>query len=326
MPDLASLNSPSAGWIVLGVVIVIALAVDLVIFGSKHRALSLREALLASAGWVSLALLFNAFVFATQGAKPGLEFLTGYLIELSLSVDNLFVFLLLFRYFAVPPAHQREVLFWGILGAVVFRLAFIFAGVALLQRFHFLIYIFGLILIFSGVRMWAQDETEMNPEKNPVLRLLRRFLPITPTYEDGKFLVRRGGLWATPLFVVLVMVETTDLVFAVDSIPAVLAITRDPFIVFSSNVFAILGLRALFFSLQGVMGLFHYLHYGLAFILVFVGVKMVLSDVFHLPTPWALAVVGGTLALCVVLSLMFPRRQAPPAPTAADSDREAPPL
>jgi tellurite resistance protein TerC len=306
------MTGTSTGWYIFSAFVVVALAVDLFVLHRRSHAISLREALLGSALWISLALLFNVGIYVTRGHQPAIEFLAGYLIELSLSVDNLFVFLLLFRYFAVPAQYQHKVLFWGIVGAVVMRLAFILAGVALLDRFHWAIYIFGVILILSGIRMWRADEAQVHPEKNPVLNLFRRFVPLTGDYEGSRFFVRRASrLVATPLLLVLVMVETTDLVFAVDSIPAVLAITHDPFIVFTSNIFAVLGLRALFFSLSNVMGLFHYLHYGLAAILIFVGLKMVLADIFHVPTPIALGVVVAILAGCVVVSIMH-RREARP--------------
>jgi len=316
------MTQSATGWYVFAVFVAAALAVDLFVLHRRTHTIGLKEALLGSALWIALALLFNVGILVTRGHQPAVEFLAGYLIELSLSVDNLFVFLLLFRYFAVPAKYQHKVLFWGIVGAVAMRLAFIMAGVALLGRFHWAIYVFGAILIFSGVRMWRQEEAEIHPERNPVLNLFRRFVPITPGYEEDRFFVRRATRWvATPLFLVLVMVETTDLVFAVDSIPAVLAITSDPFIVFTSNIFAVLGLRALFFSLSNVMGLFHYLHYGLSAILVFVGLKMVLDDVVHIPTPIALGVVVATLAACVVLSLLHRR---PPATDAGEDDPAEP--
>ncbi len=307
--DLAGppMTSLTAGWLLFAGVVLVSLTLDLAVLNRKSHEIRLREALWTSAFWVALALAFSGWILYARGHRPALEFLTGYLIELSLSVDNLFVFLLLFTYFSVPSRYQHRVLFWGILGAVVFRLAFIFAGVALLNRFHWLLYLFGAILVWSGVKMARQHETEVHPERNPVLALLRRFLPITRDYHGGSFFVRNEGLFATPLLVVLVMVETTDLVFAVDSIPAVLAITRDPFIVFTSNVFAILGLRALFFSLAGVMRLFHYLHYGLAFILVFVGGKMLVSHWVEVPIPVTLGVVMLTLVVCVIASIANPR-------------------
>jgi tellurite resistance protein TerC len=297
----------TTGWLLFSGVVALALALDLLVFNRRSHEVRLREALWTSAFWIALAVAFGGWILLTRGRTAGLEFFTGYVIELSLSVDNLFVFLLLFGYFAVPARFQHRVLFWGILGAVVFRLTFILAGVALLARFHWILYLFGAVLVISGLRMARQRETEVHPERNPVLQLLRRMVPITNDYSGGRFFVRNEGLFATPLLVVLVMVETTDLVFAVDSIPAVLAVTRDPFIVFTSNVFAILGLRALFFSLAGVMKLFHYLHYGLAFILVFVGIKMLLSHWIDLPIPLTLAVVLFTLLVCVVASALNPR-------------------
>ena len=320
-PDHAAAAAPVlpvtnvGAWTVLAVLLAVVLALDLFVFHRRSHAIRLREALLGSAAWISLALLFNLGVLATRGATPAVEFLTGYIIELSLSVDNLFVFLLLFRDVGVPAAHQHKVLFWGILGAVVMRLAFIVAGVTLLRQFHWIIYVFGGVLIWSGIRMASHQETEIDPARNPVLRLARRWLPIAHEFHGDRFFIRQGTtLLATPLFLTLIMVEVTDLVFAVDSIPAVLAITQDPFIVFSSNIFAILGLRAMFFSLAGVMDLFHYLHFGLSAILVFVGVKMVLSDILHVPTPIALGVVGGILAICIIASIVHQRRAAAAAP------------
>jgi tellurite resistance protein TerC len=311
----ALLANPTAAWWAFGVFVAVALAVDLFLHRRVH-VMTLREALFGSAIWIGLGLLFNLGIFAARGPKAGTEFLTGYIIELSLSVDNLFVFMLLFRYFRVPSELRHNVLFWGILGAVVMRLAFVMAGVALLERFHFVVYVFGAILLWSGIKMFTHDNVEIHPEKNPILRLFARFVPMTPDYEGARFTVVRGGLrLATPLLLVLVMIEATDLVFAVDSIPAVLAVTTDPFIVFSSNIFAILGLRALYFSLSGVMELFHYLHYGLAAILAFVGVKMLISDLVHIPTPVALGVVVLTLLACVVASMMRPRPPAPEDPT-----------
>src|SRR5262245_19951108 len=244
------MTGTTLGWTVFGVLVAVALALDLFVFHRKTHEVRLKEALIGSAGWIGLALLFGVGVYFWRGHVPAMEFFTGYVIELSLSVDNLFVFLLLFRFFAVPQAFRHKVLFWGILGAIVMRLAFILAGVSLLHRFHWAIYVFGAILVVSGIRMWGQSEAEIHPERNPILRLCRRFIPISNDYHGASFFVRRGAqLIATPLLLVFIMVETTDLIFAVDSIPAVLAITRDPFIVFTSNIFAVLGLRALFFSL-----------------------------------------------------------------------------
>jgi tellurite resistance protein TerC len=294
-------------WIFFNIFIFLLLALDLGVFQKKAHAVKIKEALLLSAFWIGISLLFNLFVYFWLGAKPALEFLTGYLIEKSLSVDNLFVFYLLFSYFKVPAANQHKVLFWGILGALVLRFLFIFAGVSIIHRFHWTIYLLGVFLVFSGIKMAFQKDSEIHPEKNPILRFSRRLIPVTKDYHRDRFFVRGAGrLLATPLLIVLLVIETTDIMFAVDSIPAILAITLDTFIVYASNVFAILGLRALYFALAGVIELFHYLHYGLSLILVFVGVKMLLSDIYKIPTPLALGVVAVILALSVVFSLLFP--------------------
>jgi tellurite resistance protein TerC len=278
------------------------------VFHRHSHVVAVKEAITWSLVWISIALAFNAGIYYWFGQAKAIEFLTGYLIEKSLSVDNIFVFVLVFTYFKVPPAHQYKVLFWGVVGALAMRGIFIAVGVSLIQQFHWLIYIFGGFLIVTGIRLWTEKEKEIHPEKNPVLRLTRRLIPITDKYEDDHFFVRRAGrLVATPLFVVLLVVETTDLIFAVDSIPAVMAVTLDPFIVFTSNVFAILGLRALYFALAGIIGLFHYLHYGLALILAFVGTKMVLSDVVKIPVTLALGIIAGILALSIVASIRHPK-------------------
>ncbi|MBI4278595.1 MAG: TerC family protein [Armatimonadetes bacterium] len=298
-------------WIAFNLFVLGMLALDLGVFRRKAHAVTLREALAWSAVWIALALLFNLVIYLWQGPRAALEFLAGYLIEKSLSVDNIFVFVLIFSYFRVPGAYQHKVLFWGILGALIMRAVFIAAGVALIQRFHAVIYVFGAFLVATGVRMALQKDKEIHPERNPVLALLRRVMPVTDGYEGDRFLVRREGRRAaTPLLVVLLIVETTDLIFAVDSIPAILAITLDPFIVYTSNVFAILGLRALYFALAGVIELFHYLHYGLSAILVFVGVKMLLTDLYKIPIAPALAVVAGILLISVAASLRWPAAQA----------------
>jgi tellurite resistance protein TerC len=242
------------------------------------------------------------------------------LLEKSLSVDNIFVFIMIFAYFRVPALYQHKVLFWGILGALIMRAIFIAAGVTLIQQFHWVIYIFGAFLVLTGIKMATQKDKEIHPEKNPVLKLFRRFMPVTERYEDSRFFVKKGRRWfATPLFVVLLVVETTDVIFAVDSIPAILAITIDPFIVYTSNVFAILGLRALYFALAGIMQLFHYLAYGLAAILVFVGIKMLLADIYKLPIAVALGVVAGILLISVVASLLRPRRDTGVLPAQTES-------
>ena len=287
-------------WIGFGVFVLAMLALDLGVFHRKSHTVSMREALTWSGVWIALALLFNAGVWHWRGQDEGLEFLTGYLVELSLSVDNLFVFLLIFAYFKVPAQYQHKVLFWGILGALFMRAVFIAAGVTLMHKFHWVIYLFGAVLVISGLKMAFEKDKEVHPEKNPVLRLFRRFMPVTAEYHGGKFFVKPDKLWlATPLFIVLLMLETTDLVFAVDSVPAVLAITTDPFIVYTSNVFAILGLRSMFFALAGVMKLFVYLHYGLAAVLVFVGGKMLLAGFYKIPTLTSLLVIVGLLTVAV---------------------------
>ena len=297
-------------WIGFTVFVLAMLALDLGVFHRKSHTVGMKEALAWSGAWIALALLFNAGIWHWQGHVKGLEFLTGYVVELSLSVDNLFVFLLIFSYFKVPAQYQHKVLFWGIIGALVMRAVFIGAGIALLDKFHWIIYIFGAVLVVSGLKMAFEKDKEVHPEKNPVLRLFRHFMPVTAEYEGGSFFVMKDKVrMATPLFIVLLMLETTDLVFAVDSVPAVLAITTDPFIVYTSNVFAILGLRSMFFALAGVMKLFHYLHYGLAAVLVFVGGKMLLAGFYKIPTLTSLLVIIGLLALAVVASLLHVRRQ-----------------
>jgi tellurite resistance protein TerC len=301
---------PLSFWILFNLFVLAMLALDLGVFQRKAHEVKFREALAWSAVWIGLATCFAVAVFFWRGRQPALEFSTGYLVELSLSVDNLFVFLLLFRYFKVVGEYQHKVLFWGIVGALIFRGIFIVAGVALLTRFHWIIYVFGAFLVYTGVKLaLSSDDDQVDPERNPVLRWVRKVIPVTPDYVGGKFLVRDNGLYATPLLLVLIVVETTDLVFAVDSIPAVLAISRAPFIVYTSNVFAILGLRSMYFALAGLMDIFHYLHYGLAVILSFIGVKMLISGFIHIPTGWALAVVVGVLALSVVASVIWPQKE-----------------
>jgi tellurite resistance protein TerC len=300
---------PLSFWILFNLFVLAMLALDLGVFQRKAHEVKFREALAWSGVWIALAACFAVAVFFWRGRQPALEFSTGYLIELSLSVDNLFVFLLLFRYFKVVGEYQHKVLFWGIVGALIFRGIFIVAGVALLTRFHWVIYIFGAFLVYTGVKLaFSSGDDQVHPENNPVLRWTRKVLPVTPDYVDGKFIVRDQGLYATPLLLVLIVVETTDLVFAVDSIPAVLAISRDPFIVYTSNVFAILGLRSMYFALAGLMDIFHYLHYGLAVILSFIGVKMLISGYIHMPTGWALGVVVGVLAISVMASMVWPKK------------------
>lgn len=306
-------------WISFNAFVLLMLALDLGVFHRKEHEIEFKEAMLWSLFWIALSLVFNAGVYFYLGPKKGVEFLTGYLIEKSLSVDNLFVFLMIFSYFSVPGKYQHRVLFWGILGALIMRAIFIFSGVGLLNRFNWLVYVFGAFLIFSGYKMAVQKGKKIDPEKNPLLSFIRRRVPVTPGYEGNRFIVvRNKKRMITPLVIVLVMIETTDLVFAVDSIPAILAITRDPFIVYSSNVMAILGLRALYSALAGVMKLFHYLHYGLSAILVFVGAKMIASEFYHLPVALALGTVAAILAISILASLLFP--QAASKPTKAKNN------
>jgi tellurite resistance protein TerC len=282
------------------------LAIDLGIFHRKSHEVKIKEALIWSAVWISLALIFNFGVYVFLGEEKALEFLTGYLIEKSLSVDNLFVFIMLFTFFNVQPKYQHKVLFWGILGALIMRAIFIFAGVALISKFHWIIYIFGAFLIFTGIKMLFHKNEEIVPDKNPMVRLFKKFFPVSEQMHGSKFFVKiNAKTVATPLFIVLLVVEFTDLIFAVDSIPAIFAISNDTFIIFTSNVFAILGLRALYFALAGITKYFHYLKYGLSAILVFVGIKMVIVGFYKIPIVFSLLTILGILLLSVLASLVF---------------------
>lgn len=300
-------------WIIFNAVIVGLLILDLAVLNRGGRVIPFTDALIGSASWIALAGLFAIFIHRWMGPTKSLEFVTGYLIEEALSVDNLFVFILLFAYFKVPAEQERTVLFWGIIGAMIMRGVFILAGVALVNRFHWILYAFGAFLVYSGFKLMTEtEEAEADPSRNFVLRLCRKFLPVTEGYEGRRFFVRRAGkLLATPLFVVLLVVETTDILFATDSIPAILAITRDSFIVYTSNVFAILGLRSLYFALSGLMKLFHYLNYGLAVVLIFIGVKMLISIRYNIPTWVTLAVIAATLGASVLASVLFPKKDPP---------------
>ena len=293
------------------------LAIDLGIFHKKAHTVSVKEAATWSTVWITLSLGFAGVIFALYGRQPALEFVTGYLIEYSLSIDNIFVIVLIFAYFRIPEKYQHRVLFWGIIGALLMRGSMIAAGAFLIARFHWIIYVFGAFLVFTGIRMATHDESDIEPEANPVLRLVRRLLPVTHDYRGQAFFVReapkRGDairLMATPLFVVLVLVETTDLIFAVDSIPAIFAVTRDPFLVYTSNVCAILGLRSLYFLLAGVIHKFHFLKLGLAVVLTFVGAKMLLGSVYEIPIQISLLIIAAVLGLAVAASLVFPRNTA----------------
>ena len=295
-------------WILFNIFVAAMLALDLGVFHRRAHTVKFKEALGWSLMWIALAGAFAVLVYFWHGHTPMLEFVTGYVIELSLSVDNLFVFLVIFRYFKVSGPNQHKVLFWGILGALIMRGVFILAGVGLITRFHWIIYVFGTLLIYSGIKLVRQAGSSVDPGKNPLLKTFRRLVPVTHDYVDGKFFVRRPGLYATPLFVVLLVVETTDILFAVDSIPAILAITLNAFIVYTSNVFAILGLRSMYFALAGMMDLFQYLHYGLSCVLIFVGSKMLLSHYYTMPTWVALVVVAGVLGTSVLASVLAPKK------------------
>jgi tellurite resistance protein TerC len=311
-------------WVGFTAVVLVVLVLDLAVLHRSAHVVRVREAATWVAVWVTLALGFGAVVFRVRGSQAGLEFFTGYLIELALSVDNVFVFLLILSYFRVDERYRHRVLFWGILGALVMRGGMIGAGAYLISQFKWVTYAFGALLVVTGIRMARMEETTIEPAAHPLIRFLPRVLPVTTQYHGQRFMIRDGGRWvATPLLLVLLMIETTDLAFAVDSIPAVFAVTRDPFIVYTSNVFAILGLRSLYFLVAGVIERFHQLKRGLAVVLAFVGVKMLLTDVYHIPVSVSLGVVGGILAGSVVLSLVFPKLEAAPG---AETARRRKPL
>jgi tellurite resistance protein TerC len=296
-------------WIGFNVFVLLMLALDLGVFNRKAHVIGFKESLTWTAVWIALAMVFNGWVWHQLGPQKGLEFFTGYVIEKSLSVDNVFVFALLFSYFAVPQIYQHKVLFWGVLGALVMRAAMIVLGAALITKFSWIIYVFGAFLIITGLKMIFKKEEEIHPENNPVVRWFKKLMPVTKDFRGDKFFVRENGIrMATPLFVVLLLVEVSDVIFAVDSIPAIFAVTKDPFIVYTSNVFAILGLRSLYFALAGVLDKFHYLKIGLGFVLSFVGVKMLFAH-----SPWkvdtliSLGVIVGILAVSVIASLLKPK-------------------
>lgn len=294
-------------WVCFNLFVLTMLAVDLVIFRKRGAQAKVGEAFAWSAVWIGMAMAFAVLLYFWQGQKTTLEFVTGYVIELSLSVDNLFVFILIFKYFKVFGAHQHKVLFWGILGALVLRGLFIVLGVGLIHRFHWITYVFGALLVVSGVRLFSNQHLSIDLEKNPLLRLFRKIFPVSDDYHGNNFYVRRPKFMLTPLFLVLLVVETTDLLFAVDSIPAVLAITLNTFVVYSSNVFAMLGLRAMYFALAGMLDRFRYLHYGLAMVLIFIGGKMLVAKYYEVPTVWALATVGAILATSMIASQFHPQ-------------------
>lgn len=299
-------------WIGFNVVVLLFLAVDLLVFHKEAHKVSVKEAGAWTVVWIVLALVFNVVLYFWRGQEAALQYLTGYLIEKSLSVDNLFVFAMIFSYFAVPQEYQHRVLFWGIVGALIMRGTMIAVGATLISHFHWVLYIFGAFLVYTGYKMLGKKkEGEIEPGKNPLVRYFRKVFPVTEGFEGQYLFVRRGGhLMATPLFLVLLVVETTDLVFALDSIPAIFAITQDPFIVYTSNVFAILGLRALYFLLANVIDTFKYLSYGLAVVLMFIGVKMLVADFFHVPVGLSLGVVLVVIAISIVASIVSGRREA----------------
>ncbi|MNS25946.1 Inner membrane protein alx [compost metagenome] len=304
--------SPEAiGWIGFHVFIFAMLALDLGVFNRKAHTIHVREALVWSGVWIGLSLLFGAGLWLWQGQEAATQYLAGYLLEKSLSVDNIFVILMIFSYFAIPPQYQHKILFWGILGALAMRASLIFLGVALIHRFHAIIYAFGALLLWAAWRMGRHQEAEIAPDRNPVVRLFKRFMPVCADVSSGKFFVRDAGrLIATPLFLCLLTIETADLAFALDSIPAIFGVSEDPFIIYTSNIFAILGLRSLYFALAGVIHRFHYFRYGLAAVLGFVGVKMLLSEIYKIPVWAALAVVVGCIGVSVAASVWFPPRTA----------------
>lgn len=300
-------------WSIFGIIVFVLLALDLGVFHRKAHEVKMKEALIWSAVWIGMALLFNWGVYLVKGKELAVQFLAGYLLEKSLSVDNLFVFLLIFNYFRLPARYQHEVLFWGIIGALVFRAVFIFFGLNLLHYFSWMIYVFGAILIWTGAKLAFEKDKKVEPEKNVFVKLFRKCFSLTQDYHEGKFFVKLSGvLYATPLMVILLVVESTDIVFAVDSIPAILAISRDPFIVYTSNVFAILGLRALYFALAQLMKLFHHLHYGLSLILVLIGIKMIIAHFIHIPTAITLGGILVVLTLSMVASIIWPQKAVEP--------------
>lgn len=310
VPLDTSLNVPIEVWIAFNLFIVIMIILDLFVLHRTAKAIGIKSALVTSAIWIGIALLFNLGIYHFAGKEAALNFLAGYLIEKALSIDNLFVFVMLFKYFSTPTEYQYKVLFWGILGAIIMRAAMIFGGIALVNTFDWILYIFGFFLIYTGIRMAIHKSEEIHPEKNLILLLLKKWMPIAHNYFKDNFFVKLDQKWhATPLFVVLMMVETTDLIFALDSIPAVMAITLDPFIIYTSNIFAILGLRSLYFALSNLISMFHLLNYGLAAILTFVGIKMLLGNYYHIPIGYALGFIAVAIAGSIIASILIPDKK-----------------
>lgn len=290
-------------WILFNILIIIMLVLDLGVFHRKSHTVSTREALIWSAVWISLALIFNISLYLWKGQEKALEFFTGYIIEKTLSIDNIFVFVMIFSYFQILPKYQHKLLFLGIIGALFFRIVFIFAGVALIEKFHFTIYLFGAFLIYSGYKMLNHKKIKIQPEKNPVIKMFKKIIPVTTEINSNKLFIRLNNkLFATPLFLVLIIIETTDIIFAVDSIPAILAITQDKFIVYTSNVFAILGLRSLYFALSGIIHRFWLLSYGLSIVLIFVGLKMLLTDIYKVRVEWSLLFIAFVICISIFFS------------------------
>lgn len=305
------MDTPIIFWIVFNAFVILMLSLDLGVFHRKSHEVTIKEALTWTFIWVFLALVFNVIIYYWRGRQQALEFFTGYLVEKALSIDNIFVFIMIFTYFQVPTKYQHKVLFWGVIGALIMRVIFIFAGVALLEKFHFTIYLFGALLIFTGYKMFNHSSLKIDPDKNPVIRFSKRLIPVSPTLHEGNFFTKIDGRrFATPLFLVLILIESTDLIFAVDSIPAILAITQDHFIVYTSNVFAILGLRSLYFALAGVVHRFWLLSYGLAIVLIFVGLKMILVDVYKIPIEWSLLFIALIISGSIFFSLKFKNKKA----------------
>lgn len=300
-------------WLVFGLTVIIALFLDLFVFHRKPHKISLREALLLSAFWIAVGVAFSLYVYYVKGSQATLEYFTGYLLEKALSLDNIFVFILIFSYFKIPEEYRHKVLFWGVLGAIIMRAIFIFLGIGLINMFHWITYVFGLILIISAVKLLTTEEKEFHPEQTLIYKLAKRLIPLKPNAHDGRFFVKTDGkMYATTMFLTLLFVEASDVMFAIDSVPAILAISRDPFVVYTSNIFAILGLRSLYFAAAGILPLFHYLHYGLAFILGFIGFKMLISGFYKIPVFVSLVLILSAIVLSVLASLVSKREKNEP--------------
>jgi tellurite resistance protein TerC len=296
-------------WIGFNVLVIVMMALDLGVFNKKSHKVPVKEAVIWTLVWITLALIFNALIYFDMGKTKALEFLTGYVIEYSLSVDNIFVFILIFSFFKVNGKYQHKVLFWGIIGALIMRAIFIFAGVALIERFHWIIYIFGGFLVYTGIKMLFHEDVDIEPANNPVVKFARKFLPVTDTMHEDKFFIKKDSRrYATPLFIVVLIIESSDLIFAVDSIPAVLAISQDTFIVYTSNIFAILGLRSLYFAISGIMEYFRFLKIGLAFVLTFVGVKMCISNFLEIPVTYSLLIIVSILTISIIASVVIKKK------------------